>query len=484
LARAREQRTITIALLIVATVGAAALRLPFLGHQSFWLDESFTLRIVQQGSLADVWSGVKATESTPPLFYVLVWAWTNLTGSDSEAALRAISAVAGIAGVPVAFFALRRLVGREIALAAAAMVAASPFLVWYSLDARSYALFGLLSLLSIWAFSAVLENPTKGRWCLWALAAIACSWTHYFAFFLVLGELCVIVWRRPALLKQALLWSVVVVVGALPALRVLDAQGGGAGRTDWIGNLRLSDRLEQLVRQFPAGPDVPWAGFEGAALLIFGVAFVGGLAIVLIPGRIDNERSLADRTVGDGPLALLVIAGVTIGVPFVLALTGIDDHFVPRNVIAVWPLLAAIAAVGLIRLKAVPLIALLAVGVVTVLATQSAWRYGKTDWRGAVREYKAHNPHGPVLVYPSLQLPTARAYLNNADLVTAPIRTREVWVIVEPARQGSRALTVVAGVPAAGTLDPRLHLAGAFHHHGFVIMRFVASRPVLVRPPT
>src|SRR2546423_2092555 len=186
------------ATLALVTAAAAALRLPYLGNQSLWYDETFTRAIVTMPQLADVWHGVKSTEGTPPLYYLLTWGWGKLFGIHSDAALRATSGLAGAACAPAAFLALRRLAGGRAALAAAALAAASPMLVWYSLDARAYSLLVLLSLVSIWSTSLVLERPTARRFAGWMLAAAAVVWTHYFGAFLVVAEAALLLWRVPA----------------------------------------------------------------------------------------------------------------------------------------------------------------------------------------------------------------------------------------------------------------------------------------------
>ena len=68
-----------MALLAVATAVAAVLRFAFLGSSSLWFDETYTAGVVAAGDLGALWDRVGATESTPPLFYALTWAWTQLT---------------------------------------------------------------------------------------------------------------------------------------------------------------------------------------------------------------------------------------------------------------------------------------------------------------------------------------------------------------------------------------------------------------------
>src|SRR3954464_8817805 len=171
--------TATTLLLAGAVVVAAALRLPFVGHQSLWIDETYTRDIVVAPHLSSVWSMVKASESTPPLYYWLSWLLSHALGSSSTAVLRLISALAGTLVVPAAFYVFRLRFAPRVALVIAWLCAVSPVLVWYSLDARAYALFVLVGLLSLGALWAALDRPdSPARWALWAFASVVCIWTH------------------------------------------------------------------------------------------------------------------------------------------------------------------------------------------------------------------------------------------------------------------------------------------------------------------
>ena len=133
------------------TALAAALRFSTLGLQSYRHDEAVTAGRVLVSSLSGTMHRVWTGESTPPLYYLLAWAWSRLFGVH-EVGLRSLSALFGTATVPVAYLAGRELVGRRTGLAIAAMVAVNPVLVWYSQDARAYALLVLLSAAALFFF--------------------------------------------------------------------------------------------------------------------------------------------------------------------------------------------------------------------------------------------------------------------------------------------------------------------------------------------
>lgn len=115
---------------------AAAIRLFRLGHQSLWIDEIFTWLAAGGGahfSMRDVLENVHG-----PLPTLAVRA-CMLAFGEHEWALRLPSAIAGILTVPAMAWLAHRWLGRDTVIAAAWLTAGSPFLAWYSQEARNYA---------------------------------------------------------------------------------------------------------------------------------------------------------------------------------------------------------------------------------------------------------------------------------------------------------------------------------------------------------
>jgi len=178
----------TLLAVLGLTLLGAALRFPTLDRQSFWLDELVTVSLLDHG-LGDVLREVPRSEATPFVYYVVAWAWGSLFGLG-EVGIRTLSALAGTATIPVAYGAGAVLVSRRAGLVAAALVAVNPFLVWYSQEARSYALLALLGAGTVLAFGHALRG--SGRWLAgWAVISALAIATHYYALFLVGAE---VVW--------------------------------------------------------------------------------------------------------------------------------------------------------------------------------------------------------------------------------------------------------------------------------------------------
>ncbi|MEA2309814.1 MAG: mannosyltransferase, partial [Thermoleophilaceae bacterium] len=243
-------------LLAGIVVLAAALRLWRLGHQSYWLDEAFTVNTVRRdfGGMLD---GVRHTESTPPLYYTLAWVWERIFGAG-EVGLRSLSAVIGIATVPVAYLAARARGSERAALIAAALFAVNPYLVWYSQEARAYALLVLLCTASLLFFLRTEhEHSVKGTvpltrrslW-LWALFSSLALLTHYFAAFLVVPEAAWLLWRHRS---RAVGLAVAAPLAVGAALLPLAIAQRDAGHTLFIGDIPFGRRLVSIPKKVATG---------------------------------------------------------------------------------------------------------------------------------------------------------------------------------------------------------------------------------------
>ncbi len=187
--------------IVVAGVLAVAVVLRFVTTSDLWLDEALTVNIahVPLSQLEDA----LRRDGAPPLYYLLLHGWMALFGTG-DVAVRAMSGVLGVAMLPLAYLAGRRLGGadpsrrRWVAWGAVLVVASSPYAIRYSTEARMYMLAMVLVLLGYLAIWRAIERPTIGRLVPVSLITAALLYTQYWAFFLVgvvgLTQLW-IVWR-------------------------------------------------------------------------------------------------------------------------------------------------------------------------------------------------------------------------------------------------------------------------------------------------
>ncbi|HEY5943833.1 MAG TPA: glycosyltransferase family 39 protein, partial [Solirubrobacterales bacterium] len=237
-------------LLVGVTALGAVLRFATLGAQAYHHDEIVTASRVLRVGFGHAMDAVGFSESAPPLYYALAWLWTQVAGTG-EWGLRSLSAVAGVATIPVAFYIGRELRGQRAGLLAAALVAVNPMLLWYSQEARAYSLLGLFCALSLLFCVRALdrERGAKRDFVLWGVFSALALATHYFAVFPLIAEVVLLCWRRG---RAALpgLWIVGVAAALLAPLAYHQMSYGHA---EWIGKFSLGHRLGEVAISFMVG---------------------------------------------------------------------------------------------------------------------------------------------------------------------------------------------------------------------------------------
>lgn len=468
--------------LAALTILAAVLRLPTLGQQSFWYDEAFTPVHVLHPSLWATLHSVAHTENTPPLWYLVAWVDSRVLGTG-EIALRLPSALAGIATVPVAWAIGRELTHRRAtAIAAAGFVAVNPLLVWYSQEARAYALFVLLLAVAMLCFLRALDRPTPRCMAAFALSASLALLSHYFALFLLIPMVIWLAWDRRS--RRAALPAIgaLALVG-LALLPLISAQGGHG--TQWIGRWALSSRLQAI-------PQYYLTGYSGAPLghgveLLVALGILAGLGLGL-------WRVLTPRE-GRGALIALAVAAGGILIPVALVAFG-ADYLAPRNLVAATiPVTALIAVVvpsqragrAGIALATLIAVAFLAISIDVPLSP----RLQRGDWRGLARTLSAPAGGGVVsLGWASAEDAGRERAITTVELGAAPLeyylpplrnlaRGRTVTVS-EIDETGYAPLRATAGEPPA----PGFRLYDRRNIHGLISYRFLSTTPRTVSEAT
>jgi mannosyltransferase len=444
------------------TAVAAALRFGTLDVQSAWLDEAATFDLVHRG-LSGMLSHLSVSESSPPLYYVLVWAWTKVFGGGVFA-VRSFSALVGTLTVPVLYAAGRRISPR-VGLWAAALATVNPAMYYYSQESRSYALLILLSAAAFLFWQRALAEPTARSLAGWAAMSILALLTHYFAAFLFVAEAALLVRRYGARRVRA---PVGVVVLAGLALLPLAVSERSSGQASWIEGSSLLSRAAEAPKQF-------LVGLYGPAETLTAVlaALLSAVAIAVVVFLADRrERGLA-RDVA-------LVGAVALALPLLLSVSHLVDVFDGRNVIGVWIPWAILLAIGVggagaPRLGPLLGIALCLVSVAVIVGIDATPGYQRDDWRG-VAEALPQQAHGSVVVTPANGLLPLGVYLPGLRKATeASVSTRELeFVALRVKRTGrSPSGAVVSITPPRG-----FHLAQVRRTEAYAVVRFVASREV------
>jgi uncharacterized membrane protein len=166
-----------IQLLLSLTLIGAVLRLFNLGFNSLWLDEASTLTFAKM-SIGQIWQ-VSSTEFNPPLFY-----WLEnfmLSFGSSEAVLRLLPAIFGILTIPVMYYVGKEFLDRNTGIIAAAACAFSPFLVYYSQEARAYSMMLFFVACAMVFYLRAMREWDIRNWALFGLFSAIAFWSHYYA---------------------------------------------------------------------------------------------------------------------------------------------------------------------------------------------------------------------------------------------------------------------------------------------------------------
>ena len=154
--------------------------------------------------------------------YVLQHLW-GLAG-HCDSGLRLLSALMGTLTIPALYLLARLWCGRLVSACCALALAISPFQIASSQLVRAYALFGLTTTLSVWAFVWFLRSPTWRRSALWGLCTSALLYTHYFGLFVALTQVLALLCFRPlstTIVVRSLVTGVGVTAAYLPWLPYL-----------------------------------------------------------------------------------------------------------------------------------------------------------------------------------------------------------------------------------------------------------------------
>jgi mannosyltransferase len=447
---------------------AAALRCSTLGLQSFWYDEAFTPVHVLHASLGATLHGVVHTENTPPLWYVLIWAWSRLFGTGAVA-LRLPSAAFGVATVAVAWAIGRELTGRRAtAIAAAAFVAVNPLFVWYSQEARAYGLFVLTSALAMLCFLRARQEPTPRRLAAFAATASLTLLSHYFAAFL-LAPMIVMLLLRGGVRRATLLACAAPVLVGLALVPLAVAQGGHGAQ--WIGEWALTSRLEAIPQYYLTGYSGEPLG-HGIELLV-ALPILGGLGYGLWSVLEPREER--------GALIALVIAACGVLLPIVLIAFG-ADYLAPRNLVAAMiPVTALIAVVvtarraGRVGTAFAALIAM--AGLAISIDVDLSPRLQRGDWRGVAKVLRPAAPAGErVITTVELGAAPLEYYLPPLHNLAEGTRV----TVSEIDETGYAPLRSSAASPPA----PGFHLLSHDDVNGLIVYRFVSPAPRTVSEAT
>jgi hypothetical protein len=235
-------------------------------------------------------------------------------------------------------------VGRRAALLATALTALSPFMIYYSAEARAY---GLMMFLVVGATLSMLLALDTGRrrwWVLYALCSAAAFYTHYTSLFVLGVQLVWLLWAEPRARRAALIASAGAALLAIPwipgliqdlrspTVKILSALSPFTGHA-----IRLD--VQHWALGYPYTVAGGLKGLPGVPALVL-LAIAAVVAVAGVAGRTvrAGQRRPGARLVLVGALMLATPVGE-------IVISALGNHIIGvRDLAASWPYLALSAA--------------------------------------------------------------------------------------------------------------------------------------------
>lgn len=141
-------------------------------------DERFSLYLSQLplGTLLGK-AAAQGPDPHPPVYFLMLRGWVSLFGT-SALALRGLSVVGGVTLVLLVAAWTSDLTSPRTGLLAGVLAATSPYLVWYSQEARMYMWVAALGLGSTWALMRAVRSGRQLWWAAYLLLGLATLYTH------------------------------------------------------------------------------------------------------------------------------------------------------------------------------------------------------------------------------------------------------------------------------------------------------------------
>lgn len=177
-------------LIIALSFGVSVTTLAF---QSIRLDEAQSIWVATKS--VPLILRLDAQDVLTPLYELLLHIWMQIFGSSITAA-RGLSFLFFLATLPVLYTVAKEATNKKVAMIAITLFSLSPFIMWYSSEARMYSLFAFVTTWNHLFFVRFINSGGRAGKVGYVITTIFGLYTHYFFIFLLLTQLFYLTWRR------------------------------------------------------------------------------------------------------------------------------------------------------------------------------------------------------------------------------------------------------------------------------------------------
>lgn len=358
-------------------------------NQSLWLDEAVQA-ITSQGSFAGIFAELQG-DFHPPLYHLLMWVWVHLFGS-SEVVLRLPSVLFGIATVFVVYKLMVH-INKRSAVIAAFLMSTAPFHIYYSQEARMYAMATFFAALSMYFFVRLIscqkKDNTRPLKIGYVLATVLLLYSDYFGLFVLLAQVIV----APFFVLQFL--CLLFFLPWLPMFLVQIQVGRQAIQAlpEWgkLVNVNFIKALPLTFIKFSIGRITIFNKKLYAA--VAGVLFLS-YGLVISRGFFQKRK-------------LLILLWLTVSVLSAWLISIFIPNYQPFRLLLVLPAFYLLLSLGIARfsnsgLRQILVFFVLAVNLVSLAVYYTNPYFHREDWRGMVGYIEEQEQVDSVALLPSL----------------------------------------------------------------------------------
>jgi len=350
--------------------------------ESVWLDEAVTIQLCVLPLSIDT---TATNDATPPVYYLVVQAWSALFGCDAHA-IRALSLLLSTLALALLIVLGNAWLDLRTGVVAAVLFAISNLQLRYATEARCYTLVEVLLLASYGCFLALRAAPRRRTAVALGLLNAAIVQTHYVAALGLLPQLADVVLfrlRDRELLRRYVPSQILAVALCVP----------------WATLVAL--RWPPITPHWLALPDVATLDYNFRLLLATPLEPLWYLLAVVVV-LVATATRAPERLAGGALERLTVLVAWGVGVPLVA-------FAVSRSVSIVLPRYLLFASLGLFLLLAYVVslapvrgwrrAALVGLLVVPTLIGVTTDPVPRADWRHAIEIARSHaHPHESQIV--------------------------------------------------------------------------------------
>jgi mannosyltransferase len=383
-----------VPLLIVLSIGWLV-RVYALDVDSFWGDEILSYSRASHPSLEVAYELLRASNHAPLYDLGVLRLWQRL--GANEFFLRFPSAFFGLLTISIVYVLGKAAFNAQIGILSAFLLAVSSFHVYYSREARLYALLACLIAFGVYCLHKAIRSPRHLHryWIGFAFSSACSIYTHYYAGFTLWALAGFMLVRLaikpdPGLFKRWTVANLSVVTAFLPWVPTFRSQLQGQP-VPWIEPTSF-DELRRLPVYFFVRPEV----ISGRLWLIAAWSVWMALAFGFI-GLIGARKT--KPTWSEAYLLLVACVAGTFLIAFRFSL--LKPLIVARYFTGIVPAICVLVAFGVCNLQP-RWMALLIVVTMSVAASFSSYRVAASrwqeDWRGVTTIIESNSLPGDTIL--------------------------------------------------------------------------------------